>query len=914
MIVESPAKAKTINKYLGSGYVVEASVGHVRDLPKRNPKGVDAPVPGIDLENDFQPQYVPIDGKKKTIQELRKVARKSDDIWLATDLDREGEAIAWHLAEELGVPHDRLKRVVFNAVTQQAIERAFENPRAIDMDMVNAQQARRILDRIVGYQVSPLLWKKVAGGLSAGRVQSVTVMLVVEREYLIRAHVPDESWEVTVRLALDPEQAGDLGDRWSEFLQQLDEKGKPPTKKKCNAWLDQEGALQTTLVEVGGEPLKIGCPGDAPVDLSAEITRAVEATGLLDVDVVTEIDEEGKGPARERKMVTGRLDPAARYRVKSVTTKSSPKAPPPPFKTSTLQRAASTRLGFTADRTMRAAQGLYQGVALGGGDQVGLITYMRTDSTHLAEEAVGAVREYIEKEHGQEFRPEQSRVYETTNPDAQEAHEAIRPTDVARTPESLKSRLGDDQWKLYDLVWRRFVACQMADALWDATIVLLERSDRNTGAVLKVSGRVQVFAGYQSVAGVPESDDQVLPVLAEKDETVPFDIQPLQKFSPPPSRYNEASLIKKLEEEGIGRPSTYASILKVIQDRRYVEKRGSTALYPTDLGEVVTEKLREGFPGIMDVGYTKWMEEQLDAVEEGSVDWVDFLHTFYSPFSESLSVAHEVMTHAKAETELAPKEYSCPECGKPTEYRFGRNGKFLSCTGFNVEAKPSGINCPECKPKVELGVFRGKTARARPFLTCAECQFKWTWRKLDSKQKEIVAGIAETIREPCRYAAPIDHEGRPIEPQQTNVACLKCNEAMIMRTGRFGPFLSCVKYPECDGVVNIDKKTGCVKLPKPPPLLTDLLCPKCDEPLNLRNGKRGPWLGCSKFPRCRGRQAWTKLEDEVKDNWSSLLESHEKENRPPDVMTVDGEKVEEGFRPVSTDEEEVAEPAGAADG
>ncbi|MBQ19004.1 MAG: DNA topoisomerase I [Planctomycetaceae bacterium] len=903
VIVESPAKAKTINKYLGPDFQVEASVGHVRDLPKRNPKGVDSPVPGIDLDNDFQPNYVPIDGKKKTIRELKKVARTCDDIWLATDLDREGEAIAWHLAEELELPVDRLKRVVFNAVTKQAIERAFQNPRAIDMDMVNAQQARRILDRIVGYQVSPLLWKKVAGGLSAGRVQSVTVMLVVEREQLIRAHVPDESWSIGVCLARDPAEAAGLVDSWAEFIAQRDEKGKPPTRKQRNAWLDQHRGLRTQLVEVGGAPFLLECSGEDPPDLTDDVRAAAEAAGLVDVEIVSVEDEDGKGPARYRREVTGRIDPATVYRVKEISTRPSPASPRPPFKTSTLQRAAATYLGFTADRTMRAAQSLYQGVALGGGDQVGLITYMRTDSTHLADEAIQAARTLIESNYGEAFRPDTPRIYETNRDDAQEAHEAIRPTDVKRTPDDLRSRLNDDQWKLYDLIWRRFLACQMTDAQWESTTVLMERADRETGAVLKAKGRVQVFAGFQEVAGVAESDEQVLPALTEDERLAPFDILPRQKFSSPPARYNEASLIKKLEEEGIGRPSTYASILKVIQDRRYAEKRGGAALFPTDLGEVVTEKLKQGFPRIMDVGYTKWMEGQLDAVEGGDTDWVEFLREFYGPFRESLESAHEAMTHAKAETELAPDEYRCPDCGKRTEYRFGKNGKFLSCTGFNVKPIPSEIDCPECQA-VPLDVNRGKTARARPFLTCSDCQHKLTWRKLTAEQKETVAEMAAKIPEPCRYAAPIDFRGRPIEPERTNVACPKCGEAMIRRTGRFGPFLSCPDYPACDGVANLDRKTGVVKLPKPPPLETDLLCSKCDQPLNLRNGKRGPWLGCSTFPKCKGRQGWVKLEEEIRDRWAKALTDWEAENQPSPLLTTDGERLEEGFQPVVQDDDD----------
>ncbi|MEC7556999.1 MAG: DNA topoisomerase [Planctomycetota bacterium] len=903
VIVESPAKAKTINKYLGPEFQVEASVGHVRDLPRRNPKGMDLPVPGIDLDNNFQPIYVAIDGKQKTIRELKKVAKKSDDIWLATDLDREGEAIAWHLAEELGLPPERCKRVVFNAVTKQAIDRAFQNPRAIDMDMVNAQQARRILDRIVGYQVSPLLWKKVAGGLSAGRVQSVAVMLIVDREQLVRAHVPDESWEVTAILSQDPEAATGLVEPYAELLAQRDEKGKGPTRKQRHAWIEEHGGLPTQLALLSSGPFKLECSGESPRDFTEDVIAAAEAVGLVDVEISVTTDDEAKGPARVRREVSGSIDPAARYRVSDISTKPSTSKPQKPFRTSTLQRAAATFLGFTADRTMRAAQRLYQGDAMAGSDLGGLITYMRTDSTHLAPEAIQAARELIETEYGAEYRPESPRIYETDRSDAQEAHEAIRPTDASRTPASLKGKLGEEQWRLYDLIWKRFMACQMSDARWESTTVLLERDDQATGAVLKASGRVQVFDGFQRVSGVPESNEPVLPPMQVGDQLAPFDISPLQKFSKPPARYNEASLIKKLEQEGIGRPSTYAQILKTVQDRRYVEKRGAAALYPTDLGEVVTEKLREGFPRIMEVGYTRWMEEQLDRVEEGDADWVDFLKEFYDPFSKSLESAHEAMKHAKAERQMAPDEYRCPECNKPTEYRFGRNGKFLSCTGFNLPTIPTEYNCPECDEH-SLVVNRRKTVKGRPFLTCPGCLHKESWRKLTPEQKDVITEIEAKIDEPCKYAAPIDHKGRPIEPSQTNVACPKCDDAMIQRTGRFGPFLSCAHYPECDGVVNIDKKTGNIKLPAPPPLETDLECPKCEQPLFLRTGKRGPWLGCSTFPKCKGRGGWAKLEEDIKAQWGKSLEAWESDNRPPDLKTINGELIEEGFRPVVEGDDE----------
>jgi len=901
VIVESPAKVRTISRFLGPGFVVEASVGHVLDLPKRNPKGVKAPVPGIDLENGFKPSYEVIQSKQKTLSKLKKVARDAKDVWLATDLDREGEAIAWLLATALELEPERRKRVVFNAITKSAITQAFEQPRDIDMAKVNAQQARRILDRIVGYQVSPLLWKKVAGGLSAGRVQSVAVRLVVERETEIRAHIPDESSSVIVRLALDPAGAAGLAASWPDFMAELDDKGKPPTQKKQNAWLAEHAGLRTELVEMAGSRFKLECSQDAPEDLSAQVQAVAEAVGLTDVAVETIEDPDGKGPAQYPKTVIGQLDSAARYMVQSMETKRTTSRPFAPFITSTMQMTASNVMGFTASRTMRVAQGLYEGVNVPGEGQVGLITYMRTDSTFIAAEAIGHVRDMIAEQFGDKYLPDEAKFYGSTNRNAQEAHEAIRPTDVRRTPDQLASTLDEEQLKLYRLIWNRYVACQMTESQWDATTVLLERSDKQTGAVLKATGRVLVFDGFYRASGVPTaSDEQTLPALKDQQQTAPFSIDTRQKFSAPSARYNEGSLVKKLEEEGIGRPSTYASIIKVIQDREYVEKRGNR-FHATDLGEVVTNKLIEGFPGIMDLGYTRWMEEQLDAIEEGNVEWVDFLGSFYGPFHKELSNAHENMSHAKAETELAPEDYNCPDCGKRTEYRFGRNGRFLSCTGFRVPPEASDIGCPECK-KSEMVVNKGKTERSRPFLTCPECEHKVNWSKLSAPNKEQVKTIAEAMPKSCRYAAPIDHEGRPIQPIVTNVACPTCQEPLIKKTGRYGPFLACAKYPACDGVVNLDKQ-GKVSPPKVPPLETDLACSKCEAPLYLRNGKRGPWLGCSKYPRCRGRGAWKGMEDDERAEWEAKLAEHERLHPPPVVTTVDGTVIETGFEPQEMEQE-----------
>jgi len=831
VIVESPAKAKTINKYLGSDFIVHASVGHIRDLPQKAPKGVKQPVPGVDLENDFAPTYTVLSGKAKNVAELKRLAKQAKDVWFATDLDREGEAIAWHLAQELGIDPGAAKRVVFNAITKTEVHRAFSNPHPIDVAKVNAQQARRILDRIVGYQASPLLWKKVARGLSAGRVQSVAVRLVVEREREIRAFIPDETWRVTAQLALDETAAASLGKGWRELLGEVDEKGKGPTLKRRNAWLAENGGLAAELVELGGERFALGCKSDAPQDLSAEVERVSKAVGMASVSVQSTEDPEGRGPARWRRVVTGSVDAKTRYAVKSIETRRTSSRPSAPFITSSLQIAAANRLGFSAQRTMRTAQSLYEGVKVPDEGQVGLITYMRTDSTNIAPEAIEEARKHISG-LGADYLPAKPNVYSSSNKDAQEAHEAIRPTSVERTPQALASSLTPDQLKLYDLIWRRFVASQMVPARWDATAVLFERADRKTGAVLKATGRVLAFDGFYRVAGVPTaSDEQTLPALTEGQRAAPFGIDADQRFSSPPPRYSEASLVKTLESEGIGRPSTYASIISVIQDRKYVEQL-DRRFYATDLGEVVSDKLLEAFPDLMDLGYTRSMELQLDKIEEQSADWVAMLHAFYGPFAEALESAHEVMTHAKAETQ--PAIYKCPKDGSRTEYRFGRNGRFLSCTAY-----------PECD-----------------------------------------------------YSAPIDRKGRPLLPELVDVSCPEDGSAMELRNGRYGPFLASVDYPKTTYVINLDKKGG-IKYPSPPPLLTDLACPKCEAPLNLRRGKRGPWLGCSRFPKCRGRLAWSAIDEAEQATLERELTKHEKANPVPEITHHDGSIIPEGTPVVS---------------
>lgn len=818
VIVESPAKAKTINKYLGSDYVVEASVGHVRDLPSKNPKGIKAPVPGVDLEHGFAPTYEVLPGKATVVSKLKRLAKNASEVWFATDLDREGEAIAWHIAEELGIKPEAAKRVMFAAITKDEIKRAFANPHPIDVDRVNAQQARRILDRIVGYQVSPLLWKKVAGGLSAGRVQSVALRVVVEREREIQSFVPDEYWQMTARFALDPAVAAKLVGEWSKLIAQQDEKGNPPTLKAQNAWIAERKAIRAELVDVAGKSFELGQPGSGGKvttfrDLSGEASRVAALAGLKNVQAAVREDAKGKGPARFVRTVTGEADSTTPWKIKSIETKRTRSRPSPPFITSTLQQAASSRLGFGAQKTMRAAQRLYEGIEVPGEGAVGLITYMRTDSTHLSGDALDMARGYISSKFGAKYLPEKPNFFTSSNKDAQEAHEAIRPTNVEFTPAKLKSVLEPDQWRLYSLIWERFLACQMTPAEWDSTAVLIEGgTDPKTPLTFRATGRVLVFDGYYKVTGVPTaSDEQTLPTLKEEQRVAAFSVEPEQKFTSPPARYSEASLIKVLESEGIGRPSTYASIISTIIDREYVELT-DRRLYATYVGEVVNDFLIKAIPEIMEIGYTREMELELDHIEDERKNWVDVLEAFYKKFKKQVAAAAD-LPHEKGKTVPAPPELKCLKCGAGLVYRLGKGGRFLSCSRY-----------PDCE-----------------------------------------------------YAAPVDREGKPRLIETVNVACPKCGRGMTKRTGKFGPFLGCSGYNEkdnpCKTIVKLDRK-GQIQAPATPPLDTDLACPKCAAMLYVRGGARGPWLSCSAFPKCRARGKWSDYSDEVQKQWLDAYEAH----------------------------------------
>ena len=734
VIVESPAKAKTINKYLGPDYEVKASMGHVRDLPS---KGLN-----VDIENDFEPTYDVMPGKARTVTSLKAAAKKCDKLFLATDLDREGEAIAWHLAELLGVPEKKTYRVIFNAITQSAIKRAFAEPGKLDMDKVMAQQARRILDRIVGYQISPLLWKKVTRGLSAGRVQSIAVKIIVQKEQEIRRFEPKEYWLIPAVFTTDLKN--DYSRQWLDFIATQTPEDKPPTLAEQGKWLAEHNAFKAELYKIDDEEFKVS-----------------------DKEHAERVFDALKG---------------AQFQLADVETKQSVSNPSAPFITSTLQQAAANRLGFATKRTMRVAQQLYEGIDLGSMGSLGLITYMRTDSTHLSGEAIGEVRKYVTTNIGPAYLPEEPRFY-ASKKNAQQAHEAIRPTDVDLTPSDIQSFLTEEQYKLYDLIWRRFVACQMTSAVWDVTNLRIASQTSLGQCWYRTSGRVLVFDGFTKIWTVA-STEQELPAVKAGQKLAAVDIRAEQHFTKPPARFTEAGLVKALEKEGIGRPSTYASIISTIQERGYVEQR-EKKFFATDLGEVVTEKLNEYFPKIMDIAFTRYMEEQLDKIEEQHIDWLGVLKDFYGPFKESLETAQAQMKHAKAE--VTPSEYKCPQCGEPLVYRFGKNGRFLSCSTY-----------PQ-----------------------------------------------------CTFASPCDKEGRMVEEKLSEVECPNCAKPMVNKRGRFGPFLGCSGYPECKTILKLDKQ-GNVLPPKPPPEPTGLKCYKCKEgELVIRQSKKGPFMGCNRFPKCR---------------------------------------------------------------
>ncbi len=673
VVVESPAKARTISRILGSNYDVKASVGHVRDLPKRDL--------GIQIDEDFQPKYVVPKEKAHTVKEIRDAAQRAGDVYLATDPDREGEAIAWHLLEAADLGSLPLRRVVFHEITPEAVKEAFGHPRDIDMKLVDAQQARRVLDRLVGYRLSPFLWTKVRRGLSAGRVQSVAVRLVVEREREIQGFSRQEYWTIDAELE------------------------KPGTAPSFRA----------RLHGYSGKRQKLEIPNETDAQRLVAMLRS------------------------------------AAHRVFSVQTKTQPRRPAAPFITSTLQQEASRKLGFSTKRTMQIAQQLYEGLRLGTEGEVGLITYMRTDSTNIAASAQQEARAYITERFGREFVPHAAREYRKKVKGAQEAHEAIRPTHVRREPDAVRPFLNNDQYRLYNLIWQRMVASQMADALFDVTTVDIEAtpSDGRNPLLLRATNAQLRFAGFRQVYVEGRDDDteedvgkNPLPALNEGDLLRALGFFPEQHFTEPPPRYTEATLIKALEEKGIGRPSTYAPTMSTIQDRGYVEKEGRN-LRPSDLGFVVNDLLVDHFPDFVDVSFTAGMEGELDDIANGERRWQPVVQEFYNPLERALEAAKEA-----APKQVETTDVQCPECGRPMLIRWGRRGRFLACSGF-----------PECKGT----------------------------RPLEGEEQEA--------------------------PQETDEKCPECGSTMVIKSGRFGRFLACSRYPECKGRKPLTVTTG-VRCPK----------------------------------------------------------------------------------------------------
>lgn len=724
VIVESPAKAYTIKSYLGSNYKVMASKGHVRDLPKSTL--------GIDIEHGFEPHYINIRGKGELIRELKKEAKNADRIYLATDLDREGEAISWHLAAALGLPEDKIKRITFNEITKSAIKESIKSPRKIDIDLVNAQQTRRILDRIVGYKLSPFLWKTVKSGLSAGRVQSIATKIIVEREDEIRAFLPREYWTVDAVLTSD------------------------------------------------GRDFTAHYYGEAGSKDKNELSAESEAVRI-------------KEDCFGKKFVCTEIKKGNRT-----------KSPAPPFITSTLQQEASKKLNFQSQRTMRVAQELYEGVNLGhenGGVQ-GLITYMRTDSLRVAAEAQSAAFEYISDNYGKDYCPEKPRVYRT-KANAQDAHEAIRPSKVALDPEKIKKMLTPDQYKLYKLIWRRFLASQMSSAVLstvNAEFACESHIFKSSGYTVKFRG---YMALYEETSDTADTEREVVLPPVEKDaELNARDIIPEQHFTEPPPRYTEASLIKFLEEKGIGRPSTYTPIITIIISRGYV-KRDGKSLRPTDLGEIITRLMNKSFPDIVDYKFTASMENQLDEIENGNATMLDMLSKFYEGFSRELEEAEKTVSKETYEAPAEETDIICEKCGSRMIVKNGRYGRFAACPNY-----------PECKNTKQLNKSGTAEAEKEPEIAPFKCEFCGS--DVVVRQGRYGAFYACSRYPECKFTKQ--------KVKSLGVSCPKCGRDIVTKYGRNKTvFYSCSGYPECD--------FSSWDLP------TNEKCPQCGEMLYQKKGR-----------------------------------------------------------------------------
>lgn len=749
VIVESPAKAKTINKYLGSNFVVKSSVGHIRDLP---PSKL-----GVDIEKDFKPEYITIKGKNKVVAELKKAAKGKKNIFLAPDPDREGEAIAWHIASILDSKENKLYRVTFNEITKDAVKKAFESPSEINMNRVNAQQARRILDRIVGYQISPLLWERLTTGLSAGRVQSVALKIICDREKEIMAFQKEEYWSITAHLQTD-----------------------------------EKIVFTAKLINKNNKKIKIGNKSE-----SEKITNILKKTS---------------------------------FKVDTVKKQDKKRNPYPPFITSTLQQESARHFYYNAKKTMLLAQNLYEGIDLGKEGSTGLITYMRTDSTRVANSAIAEVRKFISNEFDKKYLPPKPKFY-SSKKSAQDAHEAIRPTSVFRTPQNVKSFLSNDQYKLYSLIWKRFVASQMQSAIVAQTsidIAAAEFTLRATGSIMKFDGFMKLYTEKSDNDDAKDNSSEsnkLLPNI-EKGQLLDLNkLDPKQHFTQPPPRFSEATLIKTLEENGIGRPSTYAAIMSRIQDKKYTTKIKSR-FHPTELGLFVTSVLTGSFTNIMNEKFTASMENNLDEIEQGNKDWLEVLDDFYKNFDIMLKAAYKSNNF-----NALPTDIKCKKCGKNMIIKWGKSGGFLACSGY-----------PECKNT--LSYERSETGKITIVEIkeevvdekCAKCGKNMTIKSGRFGRFLACSGYPE-----CKNTLPLNADGTKGEVQKPEIIdekCPKCSSNLVKRKSRYGEFFACSNFPKCRYIK---------------PKETDVKCPveSCDGTLVQRKGKRGkPFYGCNNYPKC----------------------------------------------------------------
>jgi DNA topoisomerase-1 len=763
VIVESPAKAKTIEKYLGKDFKVTASMGHIKDLPEKEL--------GIDLEKNFTPHYKLLKGKKKIVDEIKKLAKEAENVYLAPDPDREGEAIAWHIAEEINDKNKKIYRVSFNEITKKGIEEGIKNPSEINMKRVNAQQSRRILDRLVGYQVSPLLWKPIKYGLSAGRVQTVALRLIVEREEEIEKFIPTEYWTLT-------------------------------------------GIFKVSDNQIKAKLEKIN-------DKKANIPNEITVKNIIK-------DLENK---------TGHIS--------SIDKKDARQSSYPPFITSTLQQEAIKKLGFTAKKTMLIAQQLYEGIEIGSKGPMGLITYMRTDSTRISDFAKNEAKEFILKNYGKEYLGNQNKDTKNKNQNIQDAHEAIRPTSVNILPDDVKQHLNQDQYKLYKLIWERFIASQMADAIFEKTVIDIKIGKytfRASGKVLKFHGFMKLYTETLEDIDDSENEEQILPSVNLNDIAEALKYEPKQNFTTPPPRYTEASLVKTLEQKGIGRPSTYATIISTILERGYVELKDKR-FYPTELGRFVVKLLIDNFESIFEVGFTAEMEKKLDEIEEGKLDWLDLLNDFYNSFKKELEKADKNFI-SNLKTDIL-----CLKCQKGyLNIKFGKNGFFLACEHYPECDFTSNFTRDE-KSKIVL------TDKVNNFeetdIECEKCKSKMVIKK--SKFGEILAcpkypdckNIKNFIRDKNGDIIVIEN-GFTL-----NEKCPKCEGELQLKKGKNGLFIGCKNYPNCDFTANYTTDGEGNILVKPKPNVEEFNCEKCGSKMVLKRSRRGSFFACSNYPNCK---------------------------------------------------------------